>query len=67
MGRTDSTKTWASAWLKKFGQAAVCHEEKSLYKNMIRVPFALVWWKFSTAVIPQECWSFRLAAKTELA
>lgn len=62
-----NAKTPASVWLRKFGQGAVCHVEKSLYGNTICMPLAFVWWKFSTAIISQEFWSFWVMAKRELA
>jgi len=63
----ENRKTRVSAWLKKFGQGTVCHVEKRLHRSTICVPLAFIWWKFSMAVISQECWSFWVMAKRGLA
>lgn len=54
-------------WLKKFGQGAVCYMEKSLYRDTICLPLPFIQWKFSTVTISQECWSFWIMEKRELA
>lgn len=63
----ENTKTQVTAWLRKFGQRAVGRVEKSLYGNTVCMLLAFVPWKFSTAIISQECWSFWVTAKRELA
>lgn len=63
----ENTKTWVSVWLKKFGQGAVCHVEKSLYRDTICLPLPFIQCKVSTIVISQECWSFWIMGKRELA
>lgn len=40
MRSIENTKTWASAWLKNFGQGTVCRVGTSLHRETICEPSA---------------------------